>query len=338
MWQNFFFQKWTSKKNFDLHVSCRPNRVTANQHKSGPIKQILIFLEAIIHRCSQKACNFIKKRLQHRFFPLKFAEFLRTPFLQNICGGYFCFLWFSHTHTHTHTHTNIHASDSVHFSTPGDLRAYRFTKRHSIVDLFVKFLKFYGISFLQKTAGRLLPISSNISNISLALYAINQLSHSWLAVWDLHKDRRVTRNYAPVKRSHREKYLFFSPGNSKRFHFKREIVPIDDHNQGIFFSRLGHFFPEFEKRQERPPSPSPTLYLRAWKTEAVVQSCSVKKVFLEILLRPATLSKKRLWHRCFPVNFAKFLRTPFFTEHLRWLLLEELFASKSQCLSRKYLK
>ena len=32
--------------------------------------------------------------------------------------------------------------------------------------------------------------------------------------------------------------------------------------------------------------------------------------------RPATLLKKRLWHRCFPVNFAKFLRTPFFIEHL----------------------
>ena len=29
-------------------------------------------------------------------------------------------------------------------------------------------------------------------------------------------------------------------------------------------------------------------------------------------LRPATLLKKRFWHRCFPVNFAKFLRTPFF--------------------------
>ena len=38
-------------------------------------------------------------------------------------------------------------------------------------------------------------------------------------------------------------------------------------------------------------------------------------------LKPATLLKKSLWHRCFPVNFAKFLRTPFFTEHLRWLLL-----------------
>ena len=29
-------------------------------------------------------------------------------------------------------------------------------------------------------------------------------------------------------------------------------------------------------------------------------------------LRPAALLKKRLWHRCFPVNFVKFLRTPFF--------------------------
>ena len=28
-------------------------------------------------------------------------------------------------------------------------------------------------------------------------------------------------------------------------------------------------------------------------------------------LRPATLLKNRFWHRWFPVNFAKFLRTPF---------------------------
>ena len=39
-------------------------------------------------------------------------------------------------------------------------------------------------------------------------------------------------------------------------------------------------------------------------------------------LRPGTLWKKRLWHRCFPVNFAKFLRTLFFIEHLRWLFLK----------------
>ena len=31
--------------------------------------------------------------------------------------------------------------------------------------------------------------------------------------------------------------------------------------------------------------------------------------------------KKSLWHSCFPVNFVKFLGTPFLTEDLRWLLL-----------------
>ena len=36
-------------------------------------------------------------------------------------------------------------------------------------------------------------------------------------------------------------------------------------------------------------------------------------------LRPAALLKMRLWHRCFPVNFATFLKTPFLTEHLWWL-------------------
>ena len=34
-------------------------------------------------------------------------------------------------------------------------------------------------------------------------------------------------------------------------------------------------------------------------------------------LWPATLLKERLWHRFLPVNFVKFLRTPFLTEHLR---------------------
>ena len=41
-------------------------------------------------------------------------------------------------------------------------------------------------------------------------------------------------------------------------------------------------------------------------------------------LRPSTLLKKRLWHRCFPVNFAKFLRSPFVKEYLWWLLLSVL--------------
>ena len=35
----------------------------------------------------------------------------------------------------------------------------------------------------------------------------------------------------------------------------------------------------------------------------------------------ATLSKKRLWHRRFPVNMTKFLITPFLTEHL-WSVIQ----------------
>ena len=32
-----------------------------------------------------QACNFVKKRLEHRCFPVKFATFLRTPILKIIC-------------------------------------------------------------------------------------------------------------------------------------------------------------------------------------------------------------------------------------------------------------
>ena len=36
-----------------------------------------------------------------------------------------------------------------------------------------------------------------------------------------------------------------------------------------------------------------------------------------VLRRPAVLLKKRLWHRFFPVTFAKISKNTFFTEHLR---------------------
>ena len=38
--------------------------------------------------------------------------------------------------------------------------------------------------------------------------------------------------------------------------------------------------------------------------------------------RPANLLKKRLRHRCFPVNFIKFLRTPFLQNTSERLLLK----------------
>ena len=48
------------------------------------------------------------------------------------------------------------------------------------------------------------------------------------------------------------------------------------------------------------------------------QSLSFHKV---AELRPVTLLNKRIWHRCFPVNFTRFLKTSFLKENLRWLLL-----------------
>ena len=50
-----------------------------------------------------------------------------------------------------------------------------------------------------------------------------------------------------------------------------------------------------------------------------------QSLFFNSGLRPATSLKKRLWQRCFPVNFVKLLRTLFLTEHLHWLLLKRVF-------------
>ena len=88
------------------------------------------------------------------------------------------------------------------------------------------------------------------------------------------------------------------------------------------------------KRQEiiftvRPP-PIKRVLQRDTSDRSSHQRCSVRKGVLRIFtkftgkhlcqsfffnkvggLRPATLLKKRPWHRCFAVNFAKFLRAPF---------------------------
>ena len=43
-------------------------------------------LESLFNKIAGlKACNFIKKRFQHRSFPVNIAKFLRKPILKNIC-------------------------------------------------------------------------------------------------------------------------------------------------------------------------------------------------------------------------------------------------------------
>ena len=65
--------------------------------------------------------------------------------------------------------------------------------------------------------------------------------------------------------------------------------------------------------------------------KAATRSVLCKKVFLEIsqnsfliqlqASKPPTLLKKRLWHWCFPMNFVKFVRTPFLQNNSGRLLL-----------------
>ena len=59
------------------------------------------------------------------------------------------------------------------------------------------------------------------------------------------------------------------------------------------------------------------MFTKILDTEAVVWVCSVEKVGLGLQL----YEERDSGTGGFPVNFAKFLGTPFFTEHLWWLLL-----------------
>ena len=74
-------------------------------------------------------------------------------------------------------------------------------------------------------------------------------------------------------------------------------------------------------------------YYCVWLSEAVAHKCSLKgplknckksqqnncqSLFFKIKLQleACNFTKKEIWHRCFPVNFAKFLRILFFIDKL----------------------
>ena len=58
-------------------------------------------------------------------------------------------------------------------------------------------------------------------------------------------------------------------------------------------------------------------------------TCAKASFLIKKGLGPSTLLKKKLWRRCFPVNFAKFLNSLFFTEHLRLAASETQFLNKA---------
>ena len=74
-------------------------------------------------------------------------------------------------------------------------------------------------------------------------------------------------------------------------------------------------------RSKQEPEAATKGVLRKKEVFLIISQNSQEKTCtrasLQLYSQPATLFKKRPWHRYFPVNFVQFLRTPFFTEHLR---------------------
>ena len=108
---------------------------------------------------------------------------------------------------------------------------------------------------------------------------------------------------------------------------------------------------QLESKMKNPTNALRNTDLVLQLMEAVVRRRSAKKVFLEIsqnsqentcarvfcLIKlqaePCSFIKKETLAQGFPDNFAKFLRTPFLTERLWWLLL---CASYSQIRDQGY--
>ena len=50
-------------------------------------------LESLLNKAADlQVCNFIKKKHQHRYFPVIIAKFLRIPILKNICERLLLFI------------------------------------------------------------------------------------------------------------------------------------------------------------------------------------------------------------------------------------------------------
>ena len=92
---------------------------------------------------------------------------------------------------------------------------------------------------------------------------------------------------------------------------RREVKVTNGFSRSMFLQSLTSFFIYVIIRSSRQEESRKKGVLRNF----------AKFIGKHLCQRSATLLKKRLWHRGFTVNFAKFLRTAFLTELLRWLLL-----------------
>ena len=88
---------------YKMSTSQRPTKLSLfrRNHRTCSIKKMFLKMSQSSqekHLCQNlflvklKAFNFIKKKLQHNYFPVNFAKFLRTTFLHNTLGDCSCLL------------------------------------------------------------------------------------------------------------------------------------------------------------------------------------------------------------------------------------------------------
>ena len=107
--------------------------------------------------------------------------------------------------------------------------------------------------------------------------------------------------------------LFFSWDT---LHKNMYLKSAENLSTNLFFSPQ-EVNQRFRTRSSRPEVFCKKSVLRKFSKLTGRHLCQI----LFLIKKRLSLLKKRLQHRCFPVTFAKVLRTSFLTEHLRWLFL-----------------
>ena len=102
--QIFHFYQFlcTNISQIELEILRNSSIIFRSSHQIGSIKKAILKLFVILtgkHLCrglffnkvtGNQACNFIKKRLQHRYFLANIKKFIRRPTLKNICERLHC--------------------------------------------------------------------------------------------------------------------------------------------------------------------------------------------------------------------------------------------------------
>ena len=105
--------------------------------KKGILKNFANFTGKHLCLSLLQACNFIKKKLQHWCFPVKFTKFLRTSILKNICERLILF----------NSPQNTMANSSGEFGLVSFIKQNNFIQSNAAISFTYKLKKYVSLDF-----------------------------------------------------------------------------------------------------------------------------------------------------------------------------------------------